>query len=108
LWDWVWEAFFPVALMSILGGTILLVGKSVSTQMFVGKLTVGLVQDLMFADKDRRDLVLGELKPAEGKWFLAELPRAKAELGSKQERNTGDCCTNVRWAGEFDTLEMLT
>jgi hypothetical protein len=92
------EAFFPVALTSIIGGAILLAGKSVSTHMFVGKLTAELVQDLVFADKDRRDMVLGELKPAEAKWFLAELPRAKAELRRKQERNTGDGCTNVRWA----------
>jgi hypothetical protein len=93
-----WEAFFPVALMSILGGTILLVGKSVSTQVFVEKLTAELVHDLVLADQDRRDLVLGELKVAEGKWFLAELPRAKAELRRKQERKAGDCCTTVRWA----------
>jgi hypothetical protein len=72
-----WEAFFPVALCSIVGGAILLVSRSVTARMFVGKLTAELVQDLVFADKDRRDWVLGELTAAEGNGSLAEFPRKK-------------------------------
>ena len=93
-----WEAFFPVALTSILGGTILLMGQSLCTQMFVGQVTAELVQDLVFADKDRRDLVLGRLEKAEADWFLAELPRAKAELRSSRSRTPADLCTRGRWA----------
>jgi hypothetical protein len=66
--------------------------------MFVGKLTAELVQDLVSADKDRRDLVLGQLKTAEAQWFLAELPRAKAALSRKHGQITSDCCTNILWA----------
>src|SRR5258708_6643205 len=93
-----WEAFFAVALTSISNCAVLFMGKSVSTHLIVGKLTSDLVQDLVFADKNRRHLVLGGLKEAEGNWFLAELPRAKAELRRNRERNNADCCNNVRWA----------
>jgi hypothetical protein len=48
--------------------------------MFVGQLNAGLVQDLVSADVDRRDLVLAELNETERDWFLAELPRAQDEL----------------------------
>jgi hypothetical protein len=92
---WGWEAFVPVALTSILGSTVLLVSRSLCTHMFVGQLTAELVQDLVFADKDRRDPVLAELKEPERNWFLAELPRAKAELRSG--RNPTDCRTSARW-----------
>jgi hypothetical protein len=93
-----WEVFFPVALTSVLGGTICLVGKSMSTHMFVGQLTAELVQDLVCADKDRRDLVLSELNEAERNWFLAELPRAEAELRRRQGRKRADQCISARWA----------
>ena len=75
-----WEAFLPVALTSVLGGAICLLGKDLSTRMEVGQLTAELLQDLASADKDRRDLVLAELNEAEAERFLAELPRAAAEL----------------------------
>jgi hypothetical protein len=92
-----WEAFFPVALTSLLGGVICFMGQSVSTDLCVGQLTAELVQDLVFADKDRRDLVLAGLTAAERNWFLAELPRAKAELRCRQGQPRADWCTSVRW-----------
>jgi hypothetical protein len=91
------EAFVPVALTSILGGAVLLVCKSLSTQMFVGRLTAELVQDLVYADKDRRDPVLAGLKKAERDWFLAELPRAKAELRHSKGQISTDCRASARW-----------
>src|SRR5579859_6941644 len=93
-----WEAFFPVALCSMICAATLLIGKSLSTLLTVGQLTAELVEDLVSADVDRRDLVLEELKPLEAQLFLAELPRARAKLQQKKERNAGDCCANVRWA----------
>lgn len=93
-----WEAFFPVALTSVLGGMICLMGKSMSTHMVVGQLTAELVQDLVSADEDRRDLVLAELNEAGAYWFLAELPRAEAELRRRQRRKRADWCTSARWA----------
>jgi hypothetical protein len=93
-----WDAFFPVALTSLLGGMICLMGQSMSTQMVVGELTAELVEDLVFADKDRRDLVLARLSEAERNWFLAELPRAKAELRRRQGQTRADWCLSARWA----------
>ena len=93
-----WEVFFPAALTSLLGGMICLMGQSTSTDLSVGRLTAELVQDLVFADKDRRDLVLTGLNVAERNWFLAELPRAKAELRRRSGRNCGDWCLSARWA----------
>jgi hypothetical protein len=93
-----WEAFFPVAMTSVLGGTICLMGKSMSAYMFVGQLTAELVQDLVCADKETRDLVLAELNEAERDWFLAELPRAEAELRRRQGRKRIDGCISARWA----------
>src|ERR1017187_61969 len=92
-----WDAFFPVALTAVFGGMICLMGKSMSTHMVVGQLTAELVEDLVSADKDRRDLVLAELNEAEANWFLAELPRAKAELRRRQGRNRVDWCMSARW-----------
>jgi hypothetical protein len=92
------EAFFPVAMTSIIGGTVLLLSKSLSTQVFVGQLTAELVQDLVSAEENRRGLVLSELNEAEGNWFLAELPRAKAELGRGHRSTPADCRTRARWA----------
>jgi hypothetical protein len=57
-----------------------------------------LLQDLVSADKDRRDLVLAELNQAEANWFLAELPRAEAELRRRQGRNRADWRLSARWA----------
>ena len=82
-----WEAFLPVALISVLGGAACFVGKSISTQMAVGQLTAELVQDLVCADRDQRDLVLAHLNEAEANWVLAELPRAKAELRRRRKGN---------------------
>ena len=91
-----WGAFFPVALTSMLGGAVCLAGKSMSTHMAVGQLTAELVQDLVSADKDRRDLVLAQLNEAEANWFLAELPRAEAER--RRRGNQADWRTSARWA----------
>jgi hypothetical protein len=93
-----WEAFFPVALISVLGAGICLASKAVSTHIFVGQLTAELVQDLVSADKERRDLVLGQLQKAEGNWFLAELPRAAAEIRRKHQPNPAPLSTSARWA----------
>lgn len=50
-----WDAFFPVMLTSVIGAAICLMAKAVTTNMAVGQMTAELVQDLVFADKDRRD-----------------------------------------------------
>lgn len=92
-----WEAFFPVALTSLLGGGICLMGESLSAHMFVGQLTAELVQDLVLADEERRDLVLANLSATERDWFLAELPRAQAELRRRQWQPQADCYASVRW-----------
>jgi hypothetical protein len=93
-----WEAFFPAALTSVLGGTICLMGKSMSPHLSVGRLTAELIQDLVYADKDRRDLVLAELNDAKRNWFLAELPRAEAELRRQHGKKRTDWRMRVRWA----------
>jgi hypothetical protein len=87
-----------VALTSVLGGMILFIAKSASTHMFAGQLTAELVQDLVLADQDRRDLVLAELSNRERDWFLAELPRAEAELRRSRRRNRTSWRTSARWA----------
>jgi hypothetical protein len=102
-----WDAFFPVALVSVFGATICLIGENISTHMFVSQLTAGLVQDLVSADIDRRDLVLAELNKAERDWFLAELPRAAAELGRRRWQTRADCCANVRWGWRLRRLNEL-
>jgi hypothetical protein len=93
-----WEAFFPVALTSVLGGAACLAGQSMSTHMAVGQITAELVQDLVSAEKDRRGLVLTQLKEAEANWFLAELPRAEAELRRWRRGSQADWRTTARWA----------
>jgi hypothetical protein len=85
-----WEAFFPAALTSGLGAPICLMGKSMSPRKSVGQLTAELMQDLVFAEKDRRDLVLAELNEGERNWFLAELPRAEAELRRQHGKKRTD------------------
>jgi hypothetical protein len=93
-----WEAFVPAALTSLLGGTICFMSKSMSPHLSVGQLTATLMQDLVYADTDRRDLVLAELNEKERSWFLAELPRAAAELRRQQGKKRTDWCISVRWA----------
>lgn len=92
-----WEAFFPLALTSILGAATCIVGKTFSTHMLVGWLTAELVQDLVSADRQRRDSVLGVLTAAERDWFLAELPRARAELRRRQGSHRVDWSISARW-----------
>src|SRR6266404_5044716 len=96
-----WEAFFPVALTSIIGGTIVLAGKSVSTHMFVGKLTAELVQDLVFADKDRRDWGNLSLQKRSGFW-----PNSREQRPNCGANKSGILVTAARKSaglGEFDT-----
>ena len=93
-----WEVFFPAALTSLLGCTICLMAKNVSSDVSVGQLTATLMQDLVNADKERRDLVLAELNEAERNWFLAELPRAEAELRWQNENTRVGWRMSVRWA----------
>ena len=96
-----WEAFLPVALTSVLGATICLIAECISMHIFVSQITAGLVQDLVTADENRRDLVLAELNGIERDWFLAELPRAEAELRHQRRQDRTDCCANFRWG--FDS-----
>jgi hypothetical protein len=96
-----WEAFFPVALTSVLGGTICLMGEAISTHTFVAQLKADLLQDLASADQDRRDLVLAGLMEEERNWFLAELRRARAELRSLSGRRRADWCASVRCGRRF-------
>jgi len=96
-----WEAFFPAALTSVLGGMICLMEGSAFPQMSVGRLTAELIQDLVYADKDRRDFVLAELNEAERSWFLAELPRAEAEFRCQNGKKRTDWRMSVRWAWRF-------
>jgi len=73
------EAFFPVALTSILGGAICLTTKKASENRFVSHLAAGLLHDLVRADQERRDLVLSNLSADERAWFLAEITRVQAQ-----------------------------
>src|ERR1700674_2884437 len=59
------EPLVPAALTSLLGGTISLMARDVSSDTSVGQVTA-------------------ELNEAERNWFLAELPRAEAEHGRKR------------------------
>jgi hypothetical protein len=93
-----WEAFFPVALTSVLGGAACLAGISMSTHMAVGQLTAELVQYLVSADKDRRDSALAQLNEAVSNWFMAELPGVEAELRRRRRENQADCRTSASWA----------
>jgi hypothetical protein len=102
-----WEAFFPVALTSLLGGTIFVMGKGTSPDMFVGHLTAELVQDLVSADNNRRNLVFAELNEAERNWFLAELPRAEAELRRQHGQKRTDWRMSVRWAWRLRLLKAV-
>src|SRR5579859_8068833 len=77
---WGWEAFFPVAATSLLGGLLCFMSQSFCSQMEVGQMAAELVQALVSVDQQERDLVLAGLPKREREWFLAELPRAEAEL----------------------------
>jgi hypothetical protein len=61
-----------------------------SPHLSVGRLTAELIQDLVYADKESRALVLAELNEAERNWFLAELPRAEAELRREHGKRRTD------------------
>ncbi|MGA9778457.1 MAG: hypothetical protein ACLPRE_00505 [Limisphaerales bacterium] len=101
------EAFLPVALVSVLSATICLIGESISTHLFVGHLTAELVQDLVSADEERLDLVLAELNETERDWFLAELPRAQAELRRRQWQPQTGYRAGARWGWRLRVLNEL-
>jgi hypothetical protein len=102
-----WQAFFPVALTSLLGGGMCLIGKTLSARMLIGQLTAELIQDLAVADKERRDAVLNCLSATERDWFLAELPRAQAELRRRQWRPQAGCRAGVRWSRRLKLLNEV-
>jgi hypothetical protein len=102
-----WEAFLPVALCSVLSAAICLIGETMSTNLFVAHLTSGLVQDLVSADTDRRDLVLARLNATERDWFLAELPRAQAELRRRQWQPQAGCRASARWGWRLRLLNEV-
>lgn len=56
------EAFFPVLLTSVCGGAVCLLVRLVSLDLDTRSSKNNLLQDLITADRDRRDLVLGELR----------------------------------------------
>jgi hypothetical protein len=103
-----WEAFFPVALTSVLGGVLCLLVHSMSKRLFVGQLTAELIQDLATAEEDRQDAVLAVLNKTERDWFLAELPRAKAELRRRQWQRRTDSQTSALWVRRLRILSELT
>jgi hypothetical protein len=94
-----WEAVFPVAITSLLGGIVCFMGRGFCTQMHVGEVTAELVQDLVSADQHHRELVLACLSKTEGDWFLAELPRAEAELRQRywKARKGARASASWRW-----------
>lgn len=94
---WGLEAFFPVAAMSLLGGMVCLVGRSFCTEMQVGQTTAELVQELVCADQHHRELVLACLSETDQEWFLAELPRAEAELRRRYWKPRKGAYTSVNW-----------
>jgi hypothetical protein len=75
-----WDAFLPVALTSVLGGTLCFMSQGIFTQIHVAELTAELMHDLVSVDQQDKELVLSCLNKIERAWFLAELPRARAEL----------------------------
>ena len=96
---WGLEAFFPVAAASLLGGIVCFVGRSFCTQVHVGEITAELVQELVSADQHHRELVLACVSKTERQWFLAELPRAEAELRRRywKPRKGAGASVNWRW-----------
>ena len=73
------EVFFPVAITSVLGGLFCLICKPVTTHMVVGQVTAELLNDLVSANTDQRELVLSKLDPVERKWFTLGIARIEAE-----------------------------
>lgn len=101
------EAFVPVALSSVSCAVICFLVHALSTQMVVGTLTAELVQDLVCADEERRDLVLGCLSKKEQDWFLAELPRARAELRRQDRQRRPGKCAGVQWRWRLRLLNKV-
>jgi hypothetical protein len=91
------EAFFPVVGLSLLGTLACLMGEDTSAQIGIGQLTAELVQELASADQRDRELVLGCLNKRERDWFLAELPRAEAELRRRFWRPRKGAYVSIQW-----------
>lgn len=72
-----WEAFFPVMLTSAAGAMICLMFKSVSTCLVTAQLKTELVQDLVSAQPDHRELVLTEFEAETRNQFIAEIERKR-------------------------------
>lgn len=98
---WGWEAFLPVAATSLLGGLMCFTGQSFCTQMHFGQITAELVQDLVSASQHDRELVLTCLSQKEREWFLAELPRAEAEIRRRHWKPRKGAYANVNWRWRF-------
>jgi hypothetical protein len=92
-----WEAFFPVAMISLFGRTVCSINQGLSTQLYVGQLTAELVQGLVSADQHDRELVLACLSQREREWFLAEIPRAEAALRRRYWKPRQGICASVNW-----------
>jgi hypothetical protein len=71
------EAFFPVAIASIIGALIWLAGATLASQTAVDRLANDLIYDLAGSDKERRQLVCSELNPTERKRVLSEIAQAE-------------------------------
>ena len=94
---WGWEAFFPTAVTSLLGAMVCLMGQCFCTQIHVGELTAELVQEMVSADQHDRELVMASVCKAEREWFLAELPRAEAELRRRYWKPRKGAYASVNW-----------
>jgi len=72
------EVFFPVAITSVLGGLFCLICMLLTRHMVVGQITDELLNDLVSANTDERELVLSKLNPVERKWFALGIARIEA------------------------------
>ena len=75
-----------------------LLSQSLCMQMNVGTITAELVQALVAAEPHERDLVLACLTRHEREWFLAELPRAEAELRRRYWKPRKGAYASASWA----------
>lgn len=102
-----WQAFFPVALSSLLGGTVCFLGQSIFIQIHAGQLTAELVQDLVSVDQHHQGMVLSRLSKTEHEWFLAELPRARAELRRRHWKPRKGIRASINWRWRLGLANKL-
>jgi hypothetical protein len=103
---WGWEALFPVALCSLVGGAILIVSRRLPAHLFVGQLAAELVQDLALADRDRRDLVLDELKKAEATGSWLNFHEQRRNCGGNRSTILATAAQTSAGLGAFDTYDQ--